>query len=94
MTKIEYSEYVGRFRIFMKKEGLSTLTTMPNSEPYFSWNRCDCCGLSSATMEDCCGFNRETWEIQDGYRICEDCIHFSEYGSLGDKAMMEIGGEG
>lgn len=59
-------------------------------EPYFSWNRCDCCDRNEGgDREFATGFNPTTGEVQE-YSICEDCAYYAEYGRLNDRTMLEV----
>lgn len=59
-------------------------------EPFFSWNRCQCCGTTlGGNREHATGYNPATGDIQE-YTVCEDCIYYAAYGRLDDRTMAEI----
>lgn len=94
-TKEEYEQYKENVEAFFEREGLGNLSQISddegNNEPYFSWRPCDCCGCHlGGNRYDCNGYNPATKEVQDGYRVCEDCVYFVEYGRLDDTTMMRI----
>ena len=91
MTKREYSDYKAAVERFFEKEGIQNLTGL-SGETYFSNSRCDCCNRPfGGDREDCNGYNPITKEIQEGYSICSDCVHYAEYGELDDTTMMDMG---
>lgn len=59
------------------------------SEPFFSWRACECCGSRL-------GGNRETYsfapEIGETFTadICTDCVYYLAYGQLDDMTMMDM----
>jgi hypothetical protein len=92
MTPKEYADYEQSVADFFEREGLNCLTEVGReSEPYFSWRPCDCCGSRlGGNRGDCNGYNPTTKEIQDGYAVCEDCIYYNEYGQLDDMTMLDM----
>lgn len=90
MTHTEYETFRASFDEFMMVEGLANLSTI-SKEPYFSWRPCDCCKRTlGGNRYDANGYNPVTKEVQDGYRICEDCMYYAEYGKLDDMSMLGI----
>jgi hypothetical protein len=93
MNKQEYAEYEASVAEFFESEGLANLSIISeeNSEPYFSWIPCDCCGRpEGGDRYDANGYNPTTKEVQDGYAICTDCMYYAEYGRLDDMTMYGI----
>jgi hypothetical protein len=95
MNHVEYADYEARFAAFMEREGLSNLSTVSdddgNTEPSFSWNPCHCCQRRfGGDRYDCNGYNPTTEEVQDGYRVCTDCVYYAEYGQLDDMTMLDV----
>lgn len=93
-TKEDYALYQEVVADFFKNEGVTNLSIIYNeeesTEPYFSWQNCECCKRSLAgNRYDCNGYNPTTKEIQD-YVVCEDCVYYVEYGQLDDMTMMKI----
>lgn len=98
MTKREYASYERRVAAFFAN-GLQNLSVKTDeerqecSEPYFSWQRCDCCGSSlGGDRYDCDGWNATTEEIEE-HSVCPDCVYYAEYGRLDDATMDEIDSE-
>jgi hypothetical protein len=92
MTKKEYEAYVERVDAFFASEGIGNLSRLSDTETYFSWSVCDCCGSRlGGDRVDANGYNAETKEIYE-YTICLDCEYFAEYGRLDDMTMMDIEG--
>lgn len=90
MNKAEYKQYERTVDRFFDTEGISNLSRIADSEPYFSWQTCDCCGTTlGGNRVDANGYNKKTKEILE-YSICEDCEYYAEYGCLNDQTMMEI----
>jgi hypothetical protein len=94
MTKQEYADYEAAVAEFFS-HGLTNLSTKSdengNTEPYFSWRPCQCCGTHlGGNRYDCNGYNSKTKEVEDYEFICEDCVYYAEYGRLDDQTMMEI----
>lgn len=100
MNRKEYSEYEAHVADFIKREGLSFLSTGTdenmlseeqggNVDPWFSWNPCDCCGCGL-------GGNREYLFARDSedklvhFEICTDCVYYINYGRLDDTTMMHL----
>lgn len=95
MTSIEYQNYQAAVERFHEQNKLrpglcgSSLKNGEESEPYFSWQPCECCG---STL----GGNREDYSFacEDGSEleasICQDCVYYLAYGQLDDATMMEI----
>lgn len=61
-------------------------------EPYFSWQRCGCCGDShGGNREDYVAYNfGDSDDKMVEVSICEDCVYWNEYGRLPDMDMLEI----
>lgn len=60
------------------------------TEPFFSWNRCECCQRPlGGNREDVIGIHEESGEIVE-FTFCEDCVYYNEYGHLDDRTMAEI----
>jgi hypothetical protein len=90
MTRAEYKAYQARVAAFFEAEGIENLSSDPDSEAYFSWQSCDCCGTGlGGNREDATGYNRKTKAIHK-YEVCFDCIYYAEYGRLDDMTMMDI----
>ncbi len=94
MTRKEYAEYERSVAKFFENEGIDNLTTISdesgNTEPYFSWSSCECCGSHlGGDRYDCNGYNPKTGEIYE-YSVCVDCMYYAEYGKLDDLTMMEL----
>lgn len=94
MNKSEYAEYEKAVADFFDRECINCLsydTSVYNEgciEPHFSWQPCDCCNRPlGGNRTDCNAYNPITEEIQDGYSICDDCMHYAEYGQLDDTTM-------
>lgn len=93
MNARQYEAYTASVASFLERnnvrEGCLGPVNAENSEPFFSWQPCECCGSHL-------GGNREEYEFvtQDGNtfkaNICTDCIYFLAYGVLDDMTMLEI----
>lgn len=71
---------------FLKKEGLYTLTPIEREpEGYFSHAGCEICndGLGNNVYQ-CNGYNETTKEIQEGYQVCHECLHYMANGMAYD----------
>lgn len=87
MTKAEYAQFESTFTAFMEAEGRDNLSSANDEEPYFSWHPCDCCRRPLGGMRyEANGYNPTTKEVQE-YKVCEDCLYYSEYGQLDDQTM-------
>ena len=94
MTKSEYANYESQVKRFFEKEGITNLSSIDDSEPYFSSSRCECCNRPLAgERQDADGYNPTTKEIQI-YRACSDCLYYAEYGQLDDMTMLDLDEEG
>ena len=93
-NKQEYEAYQKDVASFIKREGLSFLSTGTNDgengdiDPWFSWRPCPCCGSHL-------GGNREylwAWsgDTRVEFEICEDCVYYVNYGRLDDTTMMRV----
>ena len=94
MTTSDYNKYCAAVERF-----LVTNLVVPGchgpveSEGYFSWRPCECCGSRL-------GGNRERYQFASGTspqaselfeaEICTDCVQFLAYGQLDDMTMAEI----
>ena len=59
-------------------------------EPYFTYRACDCCGRNSnGDRQMASGYNPIMDEVFE-YEICQDCLYYSEYGTLDDMTMMDM----
>lgn len=89
LTLADYREFQFAFARFFVSNGIELFTTKDNSEPFFSWSRCDCCDGSL-------GGNREeivavTLAGNLGeFTVCEDCVYYNEYGRLDDSTMLKM----
>lgn len=91
-TKSDYAAYCKAVESFLEwnnvKPGCHS-PTQDQSEGFFSWQPCECCG---STL----GGNRETYSFAQTWGgifeadICQDCVYFLAYGKLDDLTMMEI----
>lgn len=104
MNAKEYADYEKAVADFMEREGLNCLSSQPtnpdkadneewqyDTDPYFSWRSCDCCGSPlGGNREDMCGYNPTTKEVQRDYSCCVDCVYYAAYGRLDDRTMMEV----
>ena len=92
LTPGDYPNYQAAVADFFESERLISLTTNAEcSEPYFSWQPCDCCGGSlGGNRVDTHGYNPTTKTIQGPYLICEDCQYYVAYGQLDDATMDRI----
>lgn len=90
MTRAEYTAYQERVAEFMAREGIENLSSEPDSEAFFSWRACECCGTSlGGNREEATGYNRTTKEVQR-YTVCTDCVYYAAYGCLDDETMMSL----
>lgn len=90
MDKQEYRDYEARVKTFFQKEGIANLSAIPNNEPYFSHQPCECCKRNlGGDRIDANGYNPKTKEIYN-YSICLDCEYYAEYGQLDDMTMLDI----
>ncbi len=100
MNKQEYAEYENSVKCFVEREGINCLSQQPidpdadeyeyETDSYFSWRPCDCCGGLAGDRSDCSGYNPTTKEVQSDYSICPDCEYYAEHGRLDDMQMDEI----
>ena len=95
MNKKEYIAYEIEVKAFLRENDVIPGCFGPksdDSEPYFSWQNCDCCKSEL-------GGNRENYVFvtnqMDKFEaeICTDCIYYLTYGRLDDSQMMEIENE-
>ena len=92
MNKEGYAEYEKTVKEFFS-HGLTNLLQIDDSEPYFSWHHCECCGRpEGGNRYDCDGYNEIMKEVEK-YAVCEDCLYYAEYGQLDDMTMIEINKE-
>ena len=87
MTEAQEKAYEAAVAAFFIRESLSSLTDMGTDEEpceyYFSWSPCDVCGDTyGGNRMDMSGYNDTTKEIQDGYKVCEDCALYIANGDL------------
>jgi len=100
MTAKEYKEFEASVEKFLTINKVlpgchspksDTLDSEP-SEPYFSWQPCECCGSNL-------GGNREAYSFGTDYpgiagtfdaNICVNCVYYLAYGKLDDLTMLEI----
>ncbi len=86
MDTQEYETYKQAVELFLTRNGVKSGCYSPadsNSEGFFSWNQCECCGNDK-------GGNRETYSFASDLGkesnfeadICSDCIEFLTYGKL------------
>ena len=91
MTAQEYKEYKLRVASFLEREEIEIISQCGddygNSEPFFSWRPCECCGLHK-------GGDRYDMIATNGfhYEVCVDCLYYLTYGRLDDQTMMDIEG--
>lgn len=94
MTKQDYETFKKNFNSFFECENVELMASAaPESEPFFSWQACDCCGSNL-------GGNRETYVAIEKVgipnprkfeiEICSDCVYFNEYGQLDDQTMLDM----
>lgn len=60
-----------------------------NRDPWFSWNKCQCCKDSSGGSRQYLFARNKANEIVT-FEICEDCVYYVEYGRLDDATMLRI----
>jgi hypothetical protein len=90
MTKAEYSKYEAVFAEFMKRQGITNLSSDSDSEYSFSWRACECCNSDlGGDRIPATGYNPTTKEVRH-YTVCSDCIYYAEYGCLDDMTMIEV----
>jgi len=95
MNRAQYEQYEKDVAAFMETEGINCLTTGPEeSESFFSWRECECCGdTKGGDREKASGFNPTTKEVQEYDEVCRDCLYYAAYGELGDDTMMSLDDE-
>lgn len=90
MNKQEYEKYENSVQRFFDRNGITNLSRIPDSEPSFSYSRCDCCNRPlGGDRINASGYNPTTKEILE-FTICEDCEYYAEYGQLDDMTMMDM----
>jgi len=90
-TVEDLTAFQKRVEKFMEDEGINCLNINEDSEPYFSWNYCECCKRPLGGVHyDAMGFNPHKHQVQGPYEVCFDCIHYVEYGQVDDMTFMEI----
>jgi hypothetical protein len=93
-TKSDYAEYEKRVKKFFEREGIQNLSAKSddegNTETYFSWRPCHCCGRSlGGDRYECDGYNPQTKAVYE-YEVCTDCVYYAVYGRLDDQTMLAI----
>lgn len=64
-----------------------------DSEPFFSWRHCDCCGSLLGGMRETYNFaHTDTAGTDNTFQadICPDCVYFLAYGQLDDATMADL----
>lgn len=91
MTTKEYQAYQTAVAQFLTRNQVMPgchSQAEPDSEPFFSWRACECCGSRL-------GGNRETYSFASNQGeftadICTDCVYFLAYGQLDDMTMLDM----
>ncbi len=103
MTRKQYAEYEAAVTSFHERNNVKLGCCSPvggqadsnedetphETEPFFSWSPCECCGSPL-------GGNREHYQFarNDGLLfeadICVDCVYYLAYGVLDDTTMAEV----
>lgn len=87
MTRLEYAAFRASFDAFMRREGIANLSTDGETEAFFSWRPCECCGTPlGGNRENAMGYNPTTKEVQS-YTVCTDCVYYAAMGCLDDESM-------
>ncbi len=90
MTQQQYEDYKRRVAAFFEREKIENLSPVLESESYFSWHRCDCCGTNKGgDRQEASGFNSDEYEIQH-YFICDNCVYYTTHGQLDDTTMQDM----
>jgi hypothetical protein len=91
-TKADYDEYVSDCEAFFKANGIEGgFSVEEDSEPYFSWTRCDCCDRNlGGDRYDVTSYSQRDKEVYE-FSVCTDCYYYAEYGRLDDQTMLDIG---
>ena len=92
MNKQQYAEYknaVADFDKQMERDCIRFPSVDLDTEPWFSWSPCECCGSTLGGDRYRMIAVDEDREIVE-YAVCSDCMYYSTYGQLDDLTMLEI----
>lgn len=95
MNRQEYQAYEDKLAEFVRREGLSFLSTStaeecggPDADAWFSGQCCDACRADAGMREYLYARNADGRIVR--FEICSDCVQYVNYGRLDDLTMLAI----
>jgi hypothetical protein len=87
MTKTEYQIYEENVSKFLECNQVKPGCYSHDSEPFFSWSACECCGEPNGGDRYETGFARKSKGDTFTATICSDCVYYLTYGRLNDQTL-------